>query len=290
MQDLDLTASGIVLNPLAAQQLLKRPSPRQRKVSQANVTQMVLRMNADAWPHFHPQPISLDEHMRLLDGMHRCLAHIQADFTSEYPLTTGLPEDAFAWFDVGHVRRAAQFVTTPNASKAMTVVSWLMVLELTEDTLDNLQTARRLVNARGAMDTRLDYLEQHPAVNIATHLAEQCYRACRIRGGQHGALLTRALEAGLDREVKEWSEALISGALQRGDPRLALRDRWLRDSQYLNSVGDVATVSAWNLLVRGWNNWMAGEHITKAVAVTGNLPMQRLSTRYGWEQSWADGA
>lgn len=274
---MDMDVRRITLGPSLADTMLANPSPRQRKIAWPTVAKMAAAMNAGLWPRIHPVPIQLDEEGRLLNGGHRCSAHIEASHVSDYFLVAGVPEEGFVWMDNNRPRKAEQFVQGKLPSVRAGIITQLMMLELTDDSLDNLRDARRIVNEPMAMGEKLAQMEQHPMLEEAATLAQMAYNSTRIRPSLHGALLLRALEAGLSAEAKEWAHGLASGiGLRSGDPRLTLRERWIREPERLNGTDEGSHKLAWAVLVRAWNAYMADEYWPRAVVRTSPMPRQLL--------------
>jgi len=86
---------------------------KQRPISEARVTTLGNEMRIGRFNSYHP-PIAFCVNGKLFDGQHRLSAIIASKCTQLMPVTRGIPEDQYAYFDIGKIRTMSDRIGRPK--------------------------------------------------------------------------------------------------------------------------------------------------------------------------------
>lgn len=247
----ELRTTLVDVTPALAEKWLADHNHNNRTLSTKVVQRYADDMRNGRWMLTHQGP-AFDVADRLIDGQHRLAAVAAAGVSVPMYVTFGADPETFVVLDIGYKRQAGHVIPGPYANVKAAAARWLT-------------DPPRLVIAAVAFHNRdaVRIVAEHPLIETAATLSDRTYKAARIARGVHSALLTLALESPrVAHRVDGWLDGLETGAgLDKGDPRLVLRNRWALEAKYLNGGGGRKD-SAY-LLVRAWNAYVAGEPLTR---------------------------
>lgn len=245
----------VTVTPEIAADMMRHLPDTQRKTSASFVRSYAEELKSGQW-RAHAQPIQIATDGTVIDGQHRLLAIIESGVPMECVIAEGVDPAAFAFIDIGRRRVAAQFIEGPNSHMVTLAAQLLIAYEKTGGTLTN---AHHMVR-RLDIESTLGYVVDHPEIVELAALSRAVYVGSRIHAGTHLALLARLAVGRYENRISEWCNALIGGdSLGAGDPRLALRNRWMREYRVLNGQGFLT--KRWFMLVRTWNAFVNDESL-----------------------------
>lgn len=198
------------------------------------------------------QGFAFDTDGVLRDGQHRCAGFVNSTRDGFWSfVTTGLEPDSFLAMDTGLTRRANQFLDGTNRverAAAAALLTKFPEITFAPRKIENLEI--------------VEIADGLPAMAEAANIAKAVYRQTRISATLHTALLTVVLSSDVPRStIEAWAAGLETGSgLEDGDPRLALRNRFMVERFSGDRSGRRAALY---LIVRAWNAYINGERMTR---------------------------
>lgn len=247
-----------VITPERAAKLLEVPSPIQRKVSSALVREYAADMRDGKWAST-AETWSITPEGAIINGAHRAHAIVASGVPMEVVIAYDVDESSFAFIDIGRRRTAGQFIDGPNGFVIAGAARFRIALEASADLINVAAISRA-----AKINEVTAYVADHPAIHAMAETALLINKAAKIHAATMAALLSLASESDTVSAdtVQDWSSALITGAnLLPTDPRLFLRDKWMKEYSRLNGGATAATVTRWGLILRAWNPFIRGEEM-----------------------------
>jgi hypothetical protein len=259
------------LTPEQAQQVLEHHNPRNRRIDKRRVQAYAEAMRRGEWK-LTGQGIIFDLGGNLLNGQHRLMACVEANVPLVTLVVRGASPDTLDAIDTGKARSLADNLTIQgerNAKVLAQALGWLNRLLLGEF---GHSEATRMTHAQG-----LALLQREPGLReVIPPICTKGVRAVvpnpamfaafwyvlRTRQDQKGTALVPAFVEG----------ALEGVALERGDPRLVLRDKWLRVKAERAVGSDHRKNAAIHVLaynVRAWNAYYSGRSVGRLLLPRG---------------------
>ena len=232
-----------------------------RPVNNRTMSKHIVRKYAEAmaegrWMRTH-QGIAFDSDGWLIDGQHRLAAIIEVGMPVEMMVVPNCAPETFAVLDTGFRRQAAHLIpvggpTIAAAARALgTVTGAWNLRNVVSGVFDNAATNDQILGVYENWRQELDELAP---------LVSRCYTRTRINKGFHLAVLAQAARTDYADGIDNWLDGLNTGEnLASDDPRLHLRNRFLREFRVLNSSAGRGT--AYRLIVRAWNAHAGGKPV-----------------------------
>jgi hypothetical protein len=251
----------------ASDWLTSRNLPTNRPMSRHVLARYQLDMEQGRWVE-SPVPVIFDTDGYLIDGQHRLKALANAGTTLTLMISVGQSREIFAVLDSGYKRNAAHMITGHKHTKAIAMgARYLSALS------DN---DRWGIPRYGRISTAeiLQAVGDWPELDWYGGEVFQAYRAARIPAGTHTAILAQAARTEHAPKIKPWLDGLVTGEnLRIGDPRMTLRNRYIRGYQPIAKIPrrdlDYAQV------VRAWNAYVLGQNMTM-IRVATNDPLPKV--------------
>lgn len=246
-----ITYEEVQLTPQMAEDLLAKTPEHQRRVTKLHVTRLARAMTAGEYM-LNPQPLIIDTAGALMDGQHRCVAVIESGVTIPVMIARGADPTVFSLVDTGKTRQASQFVDGPHAAVIAAAARAVLAFRLRPAL--NITQARALITNKEVLDeVSRDEEYQQVAPQIAA-----IRRAARITPVPLMAVHVLASRNVDPDRASLWLSGLETGEeLVKGDPRLALRNRWIQDTGH--PIRGAA--QQWVITVKAWNAWVAGSEV-----------------------------
>lgn len=243
-----ITHEQIELTPELAAELLEAVPDHQRKVTRNHVLRLADAMSKGGFL-FTPQPLIVDTDGALQDGQHRCLAVIESGVTIPVILTKGADPAAFSLIDTGKSRTPQQFIADKNAAMIAAAARYVLFYrELGPGTRVSAfgKAYQFLTNKQILDEVEQDSEYAATAPQIAT-----IRRAARITPGPLLAIHVLAARNVDPDKSSLWLSGLETGEeLLRGDPRLALRNRFIQAPVH-------GQPQQFTLILKAWNAWLS---------------------------------
>jgi len=255
-----ITHEQVDLTPELAEELLKAVPPHQRKVTRNHVLRLAEAMTKGGFL-FTPQPLIIDTNGALQDGQHRCHAVIESGMTIPVVLSRGADPDAFALIDTGKSRTPQQFITDKNASTIAAAARYVLFYrEFGPGTRPSMFGKSYLLLTNKQV---LDEVEQDHEYAAAAPQIAAIRRSARITPGPLLAIQVLAGRTVDQDKTSLWLSGLETGEeLLRGDPRLALRNRFIQAPVH-------GQPQQFMLIVKAWNAWLSDSPV-KVLRYRGN--------------------
>lgn len=236
-----------------------------RKPSDKTVSMYAREMKFNKWQLTH-QGLALDENGDLLDGQHRLLAVIEAGMPIQMVVSRNVPRSTFMFVDNGRRRQAHQLLPgdVTHRSSVASAARYLLVIEGNAGVGSKTNTIADSVYWTNAPTHEiLECVERWPELEQAAQIASQIYSSAHITKAPNTAVIAQIMRTShLDR-LDEWAKGLEYGAgLQIGDPRLALRDKFLRFSSSRDH--SMSKTAAYALIVKAWNHFVLNKPLKVA--------------------------
>ncbi|MBA0052662.1 hypothetical protein E0L36_17755 [Streptomyces sp. AJS327] len=245
----------VPITPDMAKAWLEHCNPESNRVLSEVVCERYAKtMRKGEWKTTH-QAIAFDSKGKLLDGQHRLNAIATSGVTVTMLVIPNCDPATFDVLDAGHRRQASQLVKIPHRIIVTAAARMLGVMygmwepvKLHEGFYDTQATTPDILRAVAAWPE----LGQHAPT------ASTVYRATRINQPTHLVVLAQAERSAYAHRIEEWKNGLTSGAnMEPKDPRLLLRNRFVRDFTFLASSG--GRKASYNLIAKAWNAWVLGK-------------------------------
>ena len=264
LKERGLTAYIQTITPSIAKKMLETiANPKNRKVSDANVTNYGRMMRENKWL-VNGEAIVIQQDGLIANGHNRLHAVVRAGVPVDFLIVEGVSCDAFATFDAGQKRTAAhvlQMSDVPNAKNISSAISSLIIY-------------REAISRNGSFNTYvrptnqeiLDEYNNHPALyQSSIKLAMKSKTICPV---QHCGMLycyTLVDKKHDFEEVEQFATALITGAnLPESSPILTLR-RSLERAKYHRQTSGSNKSQNWykNAIIIAWNAYIEGRDLRK---------------------------
>jgi hypothetical protein len=234
------------------------------------------------------QPIIFDESFRLLDGLHRLCAVVEADTPIESFVVTGVNRDSFLLTDVGSARSLQDIGSTfrkedGNRVEGNTPVCRGIALALKYSrTLSAKRMARDKTNSRFSFDVLHD---NHFRWESAFHFYKGLKDKLNILGINDSVAIC-SLYFTCDYSFKKadafWEQLACGFDLKRTSPILAIREyltkfRAEREKQHTREAPKVAQEWFLDVIIQGWNMFVSNKSCRKPLEPTSvDLPFPRF--------------
>jgi hypothetical protein len=241
---------------MASDWLETRQFDGNRKPSRAKVDQLAAAMKAGRFLETH-QGIAFDTDGRQIDGRHRLMAIVTANVPVRMWVFPNQTRDTFDVIDTGYARAASQFL--PSVAPALAAGAVRYISAAIDETFPGVYRKMSLH----------EVLETHRQWPEVENWALMVYGARAVAAIPPSPLLAIAAmgERGGVRPqvIEDFLTGLKSGAIGDGhDPRLLLRNRFIKDSKILNRVHGYA------LLVKGFNAFVKDERPSRLIYTEGD--------------------
>lgn len=194
-------------------------------------------------------PIKFTKDGTLVDGQHRLAAVIESGVSVKMAVARGVPDASYRVIDSGLSRQPGDALgaDVANVGAKAAAARLLYVIECDGD-------PRKTQDMTAVTRTDISeyYEEHHEQIDAAQPLA---WVLNRQSGGMKAAWITFVVLARRINPVwaDEFCEGVRTGAnLTQGDPRLALRNWFVRNNKIRNNGGQVG------LFIKAWNAWLMG--------------------------------
>lgn len=245
---------GIIkVTPELAENWLTHRNIGNRKTSRTIVDRYARAMAEGRWM-VTPQGISFDRDGLLLDGQHRLTAVMVSGVPVEMFVAPGFDRATFSVLDSGYKRHASQIINVPHNTL---VSSAARILGTVQGVIADKGAVGGVIARYADNDQIIDIIGDWPELVELSTLAKGCYSAAHIPASAHLAILAQASRTQYAHRIDSWGEGLRDGVgLDRTDPRLHLRNRFIRDANQFNATK--SRVLAYRLIARAWNAHAAG--------------------------------
>ena len=262
MNNIDVRVETIT--PEIAKTYLTR-NVNNRKPSNKTVSIYAREMKMGKWQLTH-QGLAFDENGDLLDGQHRLWAVVEADVPVQMVVSRNMSRSTFMFVDNGRRRQAHQLLPgdITHRSSVASAARYLLVIEGSAGVGSKINTIADSVYWTNAPTHEiLECVERWPELEQAAQIASTVYSNSHITKAPHTAVIAQIMRTShLDR-LDEWVRGLEYGAgLQIGDPRLALRDKFLRSSSSRDH--SISKTNTYALIVKAWNNFVLNKPLKVA--------------------------
>lgn len=251
---------------MASDWLSTRRWPNNRNISRAITSKYLKDMKSGLWK-LTRQGLIFDTQGYLIDGQHRlnAVANLQREELEaaygepwvNFWVYPDEPTDTFDAYDQNFRRVAAHLINEPNS---VSLAAGARFLASVAD-LDPWSFPRfgRLSTAE-ILRTK----EEWPELSRYVSDVITAKNRANIPAPAHLAMIAQASRTELGTEVKinSWFDTLRSGVVPSGnadDPRLKLRDRFLRDHRTLSAAA--YRPLTYSMIVKAWNAHVKGESI-----------------------------
>lgn len=241
---------------MASDWLESRQFEGNRKPSRTKVDQLAAAMRAGRFLETH-QGIAFDTEGRQIDGRHRLLAVVAANVPVRMWVFPDQTRDTFDVIDTGYARAASQFL--PSVAPALASGAVRYISAAVDETFPGVY---RKMSLHEVLETHRQWpevenwaLTTYGARSVAAIPPSPLLAIVAMgeRGGVHTHL------------IQDFLDGLKSGAIgDAHDPRLILRNRFIKDSKALNRVHGYA------LLVKGFNAFVKGERPSRLIYTEGD--------------------
>lgn len=246
---------------MASDWLSYRTFDANRRPSKVRVQRLIDDMKAGRWLETH-QGIAFDTAGYQIDGRHRLTAVANAGMTVKMWVFPDQARDVFDVIDTGYGRAAAQFL--PSAAPSLAAGSVRYISAVIDP--DTQSVHRHRMTLHESMETYRQWPEIETWVTVVNRVRGMvpvtpspllAVVAMGERGGASQAL------------IQEFLDGLKLGAIgDARDPRLLLRNRFIRDGRVLS--GAKGKAHAYALLVKGFNAYVKGERPARLIFTEGD--------------------
>jgi hypothetical protein len=228
-----------------------------RKASRAKIDQHAAQMKAGNWLETH-QGIAFDTEGKLIDGRHRLSAVAASGVTVRMWVFPNQTRDTFDVIDTGYARQANQFLTSVAPTMAAGAVRYIAAA------ID--KDFPGVYRQKMPMHDVLEVHRQWPEIENWALGVWGARSVAAIPPSPLLAIAAMGERGGVSKAViKDFLDGLKSGAIgDSHDPRLLLRNRFIRDSKGLNRVHGYA------LLAKGFNAFVKGERPSRLIYTEGD--------------------
>jgi len=241
-----------------AQLLLSNLHPLQRKPRQMHVDAIARALIAGKY-EFTGDSIKIDQHARLIDGQHRCLAVLQANVPIEQAILMTINSDsAYRYIDTVHkVRGQTDIWRFMGHSDSIpgTVVS-AIIFEHGDFKRQNVKGLTR--------PEKYEIVRDYKFLNEAIELYKCSHYKNRVPAGPLGGAL-RCMKKNRAKSLDFFGAAFSNSHLVQGEyaSQAKLLATWILASRMEKgkSAGEPFKVEGANKAIRAWNAWREGRNI-----------------------------
>jgi hypothetical protein len=228
-----------------------------RKPAKAKIEQHTAAMKAGRWLETH-QGIAFDTDGRLIDGRHRLMAVAASGVTVRMWVFPEQTRETFDVIDTGYARAAAQFLPSTAPTMAAGAVRYIAAV------ID--KDFKGIYRAKMPLHDVLEAHRQWPEIENWTMATYGARSVAAVPPSPLLAIVAMGERGGVPAPViADFLNGLKSGAIgDAHDPRLLLRNRFIRDSKALNRTHGYA------LLVKGFNAFANGERPSRLIYTEGD--------------------
>lgn len=236
---------------VAADWLENRNLAANRSLSEHVAVKYAKAMKEGRWLFTH-QGIAFDTEGWLIDGQHRLRAVVLSRATVEMFVVPDCDGATFAVLDGGYKRQAAHLIHAPGSR---VVAATARILAIVTGESVGIRVQDGIYDTQLPTDEVIRVAELWPELGELYPAVDACYRSGRVNRPMHLAVLAQAMRTRHRSKMSDWFDGLTEGAgLAANDPRLLLRNRFIRDSKQLNSERGLT----YNLIAKAWNAHATG--------------------------------
>jgi hypothetical protein len=279
MYPLPSTPQALIVTPeMASDWLSHRTFDRNRRLSPTRVAGWVETIRSGKWKLTH-QGVAFDTEGYAIDGQHRFKGIAEAG--QEVPLWVfpDMPRDTFDVIDTGYARAATQFIDSKAPSMAAGAVRYIAAA------LD--PDFKGVYRSKMPLHDVLELHRQWPEVENWALATWGARSVAAIPPSPLLAIVAMGERGGVKKEIiSDFLSGLKSGAIgDARDPRLILRNRFIRDHKSLTRVHGYA------LLVKGFNLHVTGDRKGRLLYTEGDhVPLPHGITWHGERLRRSDAA
>jgi hypothetical protein len=242
---------------MAADWLETRQFDGNRKPSRAREERLAAAMLAGKFLETH-QGIAFDTEGRQIDGRHRLGAIVRSGVTVRMWVFPNQTRDTFDVIDTGYARAATQFMQSVAPTMAAGAVRYIAAV------ID--PDSKSVYRHKMPLHDVLEMHRQWPEVENWAMATWGARSIAAIPPSPLLAIAAMAERGGVDKAViADFLSGLKSGAIgDARDPRLILRNRFIKDHKALNRVHGYA------LLVKGFNCYVKDERPSRIIYTEGD--------------------
>jgi hypothetical protein len=265
-------AKMLTLTPTLAAKLLQA-NTHNRSVSRSRVRQYAADMRQGHWA-FNGEAIKIAVDGQILDGQHRLLAVLDADKPVDTLLITGLPPVAQETMDQGRSRTFADVLKLRGEADHFNLAAAVRIVCLYER--EGIPYKAPFVDAPTVHEC-LRTLDRNGAIRDSVKLAGQLRRSSLIPVSTIAAL--HYLFASVNEaDANAFMTKLLRGEnIDASSPIYVLRDRLLVDLREKILTPKIKLA----FIVRAWNAYMEGEHISRLMWNPGGSNPDRFPKIHG---------
>lgn len=246
---------------MASDWLSYRTYDANRRPSKVRVQRLIDDMKAGNWRETH-QGIAFDTEGYQIDGRHRLTAVANSGIAVTMWVFPDQARDTFDVIDTGYGRAAAQFLPSAQPTLAAGCVRYISAV-IDPDTQS---VYRRKMTLHESMETH----RQWPEIETWVTGVNRVRGMVAVTPSPLLAVVAMGERGGAPKAViAEFLEGLKLGAIgDARDPRLLLRNRFIRDGRVLSGASGKA--HAYALLVKGFNAYVKGERPSRLIYSEGD--------------------
>lgn len=253
--DMDTAVENI--GPDEARHYLTLVPSTQRSQQSVTVTAYAKEMAEGRW-RFTAEPITFDTENNLIQGQHRMAAVVRAGVTLPFLVVRGAPADSFAVVDIGRRRTASQFLNGKYQTHIMSGARALWLIERNQSMTSDLGWKNL------AIDQQIAYAETWPELYEYAPAVNRIARITTIPGRMLMPVLAQTERTSYRHRIPGFIEFLETGVgAEVGDPRLALRERFMTgsDRRLIRVMGE--TDRGYSRVVKAWNAYATAKQMIK---------------------------
>lgn len=222
-----------------------------RNMSEHVAAKYAKEMAEGRWLFTH-QGIAFDTEGWLIDGQHRLRAIVLSGTAVEMFVVPDCDAATFAVLDNGYKRQAAHLIQSPGSR---VVAAAARILAVVTGEFAGVHVKDGVYDTQMPTDVIIRVVEAWPELAELYTPVDACYRYSRVNRPMHLAVLAQAMRTRHRKSMGDWFDGLTEGAgLAANDPRLLLRNRFIRDSKQLNPERGLT----YNLIAKAWNAHATG--------------------------------
>jgi hypothetical protein len=255
-----LTIQVLWLTPELAEKFLARLGRKQRNNKTAHLKSLIEDISAKRW-HLNGETIIIGSDGHLYDGKHRCQAVIKAGIPVLTLVVRGVDPVAYATIDNSARRSPGDNLKAENVENYIAVsVAAKFLYRYERKMLRGMGSSAYPALSPVAIS---EIVSRHPGLIEAAHCTVRQARMVHYHGAAAFCYyLLSCLDAA---DASRFFDKLHSGEdLGKGNPILALRNRFISDTPFDADDSILYIFKAWNLMRKGRSsgrmiNWQRGE-------------------------------
>lgn len=253
----------VVTPEMASDWMTHREYDRNRRPSRSVTGKYKNDMEAGRWKVARNAGLIFDTYGKVIDGGNRLtsLANCDPEVLQQRYGVKGVafwvyvdePRDTFEVLDQGYKRQAAHLLGVPNSTTVAAAGRYLAALS--DQDRWSMPRFPRVSNPEIYATVKA-----WPELSRYTVAAQEIRIATWIISSAHLAVLAQAsrTELGTTEKIESWRTGLLTGDnLSAQDPRLQLRNRFIRQHQHLSGSKNRDLV--YNLITKAWNAYVNGQ-------------------------------